>query len=940
MITRLIGLPRSGRVGLLAVMAAMVLFIAVAGAVQAKPSTEDAVDYLKNAREYVTKGEFKAAVIELKNALQADPGNIDARFLLGEVYLQLGDGPSAEKEFRAARRGGLDDAAATLRLAQALLLQAKFDDVLKEVNVADIDPEGQADAYVMLGRAHLGKRQFDEARAAFEKAEELRPKGLQAKVGLARIYAQTGKLAEAETELDKALDISPQFANALVLKGELARLRGDGKRAVSLFTSALKVQPRNLAALLGRAASLIDLDRDEEAQKDIDAILKIAPSHPLAIHFEAMRLAKKRKFQEANDILQKAGSTLDNYLPNVYLRGVIHYALGHFEQARANLARFVQAVPQHITARRLLGAALIRQKEFTEAVKVLRPLAEGDSADAKGLALLGAAYMGSGDYAKATEYFERAASANPEAASIRTQLALSKLAGGDAEGAITNLETAVELNPQVGQAAVLLALVELRKKDFPKALETAQGLERKSPKNPLAANLVGAAYLGMGALEKAREAFKRALDLKSDYYPAMMNLAQIDLRQDKADAARRQYRNIIKGDPKQVGAMMALAELERRANNLDEAVRWLERAMNAAPANIEPGVRLVTLYLNDGKVDRALATASELALKHPNAPQVLELLGRTQMAAKDVDSAVASFRKLADRLPHAPQAQNLLGRALAAASDPEGARQAFRRALAENADFRPARESLIALETQQGNLDTAMSLAQDLRKKYPNDAAVDMLVGDIYMRQEQPADALIAYGEAQKKEASSALAVRLFRARKALGNVDQALDGLKVWVDTHPKGIALRHVLAGAYLDGERFADAIAQYERLEQDDPANRVVVLNNLAWLYQRVGSDKAVPTAEKAYALAPNSAEVTDTLGWVLLSSGDKTRGLDLLRSAAAMAPTSPEIRYHFAVALNQNGRLQEARRELQDILNMGKEFDSAKEARGLLDKLGQK
>ena len=85
-----------------------------------------AEDYLQAARKYLSDGEVNAAVIELKNALQEDPANLEARLMLGGVYLKLRDGSSAEKELKRAIALQAAKEHWQLQLGRAYLLQRKY----------------------------------------------------------------------------------------------------------------------------------------------------------------------------------------------------------------------------------------------------------------------------------------------------------------------------------------------------------------------------------------------------------------------------------------------------------------------------------------------------------------------------------------------------------------------------------------------------------------------------------------------------------------------------------------------------------------------------------------------------------------------------------------------------------------------------------------------
>jgi Tfp pilus assembly protein PilF len=87
-------------------------------------------DHLAKANLYFAQQQPKAAMIELKNALQADPDYLDARWLLVQVYLDVGDGVSASKEINAVKGLGKNDAALERAVLKSLLLQHKYTEAL------------------------------------------------------------------------------------------------------------------------------------------------------------------------------------------------------------------------------------------------------------------------------------------------------------------------------------------------------------------------------------------------------------------------------------------------------------------------------------------------------------------------------------------------------------------------------------------------------------------------------------------------------------------------------------------------------------------------------------------------------------------------------------------------------------------------------------------
>ena len=109
----------------------------------------------------------------------------------------------------------------------------------------------------------------------------------------------------------------------------------------------------------------------------------------------------------------------------------------------------------------------------------------------------------------------------------------------------------------------------------------------------MAQNLMGAAYLGKEDLVKARETFEAALETKSDFHPARMNLAQLDIKEGNIANAVRNYQQIIEENPNHLGALLAMADIAQRDRKQDEAIEWLKKASEANPKAVVPKLRLI-----------------------------------------------------------------------------------------------------------------------------------------------------------------------------------------------------------------------------------------------------------------------------------------------------------------------------------------------------------
>ena len=170
----------------------------------------------------------------------------------------------------------------------------------------------------------------------------------------------------------------------------------------------------------------------------------------------------------------------------------------------------------------------------------------------------------------------------------------------------------------------------------------------------------------------------------------------------------------------------------------------------------------------------------------------------------------------------------------------------------------------------------------------------------------------------------------------ASGKKAEADAAARKWMADHPNDTAYRMYLAEQALRSRDFKGAVAHYQVVVTQQPEN-VAALNNLAWAAGQLGDPKAIGYAERALKLAPDSPLVLDTIGVLLVTSGDANKGLEYLTRAVALAPDRNDIRLNYAKALMKAGKPEQARKELTQLEGVAQDFSGKAEIPALLKQL---
>ena len=295
---------------------------------------KDSTASVKEAEQYVAKGNLKAAEIELRNAIREAPQDPVLHARLAEVYLQLGDAAGAEREARAALERNGDEADYVSVLMDALLRQEKFANLLDLIKPDDRTPALESKIRTALGTAEAGLRDRGKAEELLRQAITLDPTAVRPKIQLARLLTGT-KPEEADKFIDEAIATDPHSAEALQVKGEMLRGRGDQDGAIRLFDEALKIDPKNVLAHLSRANVNIALGKYKLADEDLDPVLKSSPNNFMANYLRGLELAKRQDYAAADRIFERISPAFSVFWAGYYLQGATKLALGQSAQAEA-----------------------------------------------------------------------------------------------------------------------------------------------------------------------------------------------------------------------------------------------------------------------------------------------------------------------------------------------------------------------------------------------------------------------------------------------------------------------------------------------------------------------------------------------------------------------------------------------------------------------------
>lgn len=900
--------------------------------------------YYEDASQLHAAGDDDAAAIQLRNALQLYNDHVPSLVLLGTIQLEQRVAGEAMQMLEEALLLGADPNIVLFPLSQAYLQLGEYSRLLTQIPL-DAAPDAQLTKLLAAhAQAKISLGKLADAETLIERGLERDSALLDLKLAQFTLLLRQGRFEESNALSQALVAQFPDDGRAWNAAGSIADLTGDKPRAIELYEKSLETEPFNADARIALISDYLDSGSKTDARRHIQWMREEIPSDPRAAYFEALlasmdgdQTAESAALSDAAEIFDALAEERLATDPQVQMIGALTYfGLGAFEKARDLVSRYIANHPEDASAGRLLASTLVALGEAEEAVQVLQPYHRRSPQDWDTTLVLATAMDKAGRSLDAARLLERIPGIGSGTHPADKSYAQILSNAGDTRRGAALLERVFSTAEQTSENRLQLATAYLLDKQWAPALEILEELTTAYPEDPQYQNLIGVAYKGAGRTAEAALAFSEITQSHPEFIAGWSNLAS--LRRDEGDleTARSLLEKANQVDPDEPRVYFELAQLSLRENNLADALRNAERAVLAQPGNYAFTELEVELHFMLGDSGSALDAALRAATREGAPPVMQRLLSVTQARSGDTEQALITLKRASRSANFSASELTAIAELQMRYDDYASAAASIDSALKGDAEYLPARRARVQVEIGLGNAATALTLAQGLVDAEADDAINQLQLAEARMFAGRAAEALLAFERAESLGAGDLAIIGQIDALQALGRQDAAITRLAAYVKNggnHPE-------LRGRYADSLMAAGEWLAARKVLEDlhkDYATPATILNNLANVLFELDDAGAIPTAKKALALDKGNAAINDTLGWLLLQSGDPQAALGYLREATTRASRNPELRYHLAEGLAALGRRAEALQEVETSLSLSESFSARAAAVALRERL---
>lgn len=858
------------------------------------------LSHLDQARFFQRQGELKASTLEARSAIDLQPSNAEPYFVIIDNLLTAGDAVNAERQANMLAEHisseVMDDTTQNrinLIRAKSWQLRGNPEKALASLNdMTDPDRAQKLEATLLRGDILLGNRQIEEAEAAYDDARALDTSAVKPLIGLSRVAYAKEQLADARALIEEAVAIDDTDPELWLWRAQLAQATQNWQQAEEAYIRALEdigqydiMTYRKYQTIASLIRVLRAQNKSAEAFVYEEILAKSAPGTIRSNLVAARDAFNEGDLDQAGKYLEEVLSQSPNHEQSALMLGMIRFRQGRMEEAEKLLAPIARNEDAEGAAK-LLAATKIQMRDLDEARAILEGLDEKDT-DPGILALVGIATLAGGENQAGEEFIERSLELKPDNNALRLRYARYLLQQNKPEQVIAQAEQVMKRDPESSDARLLIIQAHIAAGKTNAAVESANAWVKEQPDNIAAKLTRGQIAARQGDTDEARRYFEQAAAATAENPAPLIALANLANAQGNTEQSGKHLRAAVTMAPDNRQALQALAN----TLTMEESKSFLTQLLEDNPDAVGPRLVLLETALLEGN-EQATDDHTAILLESTEANTPARL---TPFVA-GIYSGVAAKSIRAEELD---RAKAILDRA---------------RALFPENEDTSLQSAALAFQTDHKS--EALDILRETKLLHPDSARPFRLEAAQMSREGKYKEAAELYQLALQKQRTPETEVRYAQELQRSEQSAKAIEVLEAAKTAFPDQTQITFVLALAYQEADKIKEAKASYEELLKTQPEN-VIVLNNLAWLYQQSEDPRALDIAERAFELSPESAAVADTYGWILFTTGRQADSLPILEKAHELEPESEEIALHLAEAYKAAGEQGKAKAILEKI-----------------------
>ena len=797
--------------------------------------------YLDSADGYIEQGRFRSALIELSNALSINSADARVRRQLARIDLNLGNYQDALDALGQLNQELPGDAETLMSLGEVLIAMGDADGALQLLNGVQMQRVEQQDRLnVLLGQSWVSRGEARTARTLYQSVVNGNPDNLDALISLSMLEFKEGNLDLSQDYMEQAIAVEPNSLDLWIWRGVYATFNEDYPEAERAFSEALattdtydEMTAKKYSVLQSILVPLHMQQKTEEVMRYSQMIAETPQGQFQGSIRSAIELFPSSQYGQVERALQTELRTSFADLTSNILTGTQNVN-GEFSRAIESLESFATSAGPDSQSVKTFAATLIQLGQLERASSILLEAAGNFPDDGTVMAMLGVCQQLQGRVQESIDSFNQAIELMPDSPEALYRLALSHSQAEEFEETETYLKQVTSLAPEFSPAKTALIGLYIQQNDTTSALEQSQLWLDENPNSATNNYIAGNVALLNGEGQRAVDLFATVLSLDVTNIPARLSLTNIALAQQDLFQAEEFINQILAIDPLNVNAIAGKLATGLQLDLLESRVGEIQQIIDNNPTEYIPSLVVAQFLL---------------------------------MAVGDIPRALDFSEQAFTRVNNA-QTENVYVNLLA--------RQAS--ALAQSANFAESSEVL----------ERARSISPD---------SPDILEaeGDLYFAQRDFETAVDLYIQNWNVRKSDNAGIKLYQSLQASEQSEQAIQLLNSWKESDPENGMVNMLFGMHHLSNGEESQAIESFE-LALESGSGNVVLLNNLAWLYQDRSPARALELSSLAVELAPESPEVLDTHGWILYKNGNQEEAATFLEQALELAPDSASIAEH--------------------------------------------